>query len=328
MGQDPEETQASHYIGKSSKEDATVCDQSIQKRVNSQMSLCQEERYCAQLLLRKNASLMWLCNGCLANVRKLLACSDTTINHSEEGSRLQHCKLHKKRLNASPGKKNLMQKLLYDQEYTIRLQKQNIQSLGIKDGTGGNVLINKPKPTYREVAATKKNQIIIKPADNSSNIDLQSEVRKYLNPIELKININSVKSTASGSLAISCDSERCVETIKNSLHEKTSSLKVQLPSELLDRNDLQHNAGGFLRIVKKLNSRFEKDRSDVIVEVTSEMRNILLDRKSLYIGLQKCSVIVIRCLKCTRFGHTKKFCKSESIICFKCGEKHDPKTVA
>nr|CAH7721427.1 unnamed protein product [Callosobruchus chinensis] len=104
----------------------------------------------------KNASLMWFCNACLTNVRTLLSGSaTTTIIPVEEGPSAE-LQITQKENECLTREKNLMQKLLDEREYTINLQKQSIESLLSKNGTRSDAIINKPKPTYRDVAATKR----------------------------------------------------------------------------------------------------------------------------------------------------------------------------
>lgn len=65
-----------------------------------------------------------------------------------------------------------------------------------------------------------------------------------------------------------------------------------------------------------------------IVEVTPEIRNMLLKERHIYINYSVCSlsdhVRVLQCFKCLAFGHFAKNCKS-AALCGHCAGNHELK---
>lgn len=65
-----------------------------------------------------------------------------------------------------------------------------------------------------------------------------------------------------------------------------------------------------------------RDACNVILEVSKEVRALLVGKERLYIGWGCCKVhdyvAATRCYKCHGFGHTSKHCKSEHEICGYC----------
>nr|CAI5844522.1 unnamed protein product [Callosobruchus analis] len=131
---------------------------------------------------------------------------------------------------------------------------------------------------------------------------MQKEVRRLLNPGELQVNIDSVKTTAVGNVVISCDSEDSLNKIKSSLESKCSGeVRVHLPkkilpkvcvkgisnkdlnkddqailAEIIARNGMQAYSEGFVRIVKKLDVKNRNGYSEVVIEVSHPVRDIIL----------------------------------------------------
>ncbi len=64
-----------------------------------------------------------------------------------------------------------------------------------------------------------------------------------------------------------------------------------------------------------------------VFEVTPKTRRLLLENGKINIGWSRCNisdfVSVTRCFKCLGFGHTAKYCNSESHNCSHCAGNHN-----
>lgn len=65
-----------------------------------------------------------------------------------------------------------------------------------------------------------------------------------------------------------------------------------------------------------------RDRCNIILEVSKDVRDLLVRKERLYIGWSCCRVrdyvAATRCYKCHGFGHTTKYCKAEHEVCGHC----------
>ncbi|KOC58584.1 Gag-Pol polyprotein [Habropoda laboriosa] len=74
-----------------------------------------------------------------------------------------------------------------------------------------------------------------------------------------------------------------------------------------------------------------RNRTDrnIVIEVSSIIRNRMINKGSIYIGFGSCRVEdhlrVIQCYKCAKFGHIAKDCRQEHQTCGKCMQDHATK---
>lgn len=65
-----------------------------------------------------------------------------------------------------------------------------------------------------------------------------------------------------------------------------------------------------------------RDRCNIVLEASKEIRDLLIKKERLYIGWSCCRirdyVVATRCYKCQSFGHTTKYCKAENEVCGHC----------
>ncbi|CAG9825842.1 unnamed protein product [Phaedon cochleariae] len=65
-----------------------------------------------------------------------------------------------------------------------------------------------------------------------------------------------------------------------------------------------------------------------VIECKPNIRNIILNRKKLYLGWSACPVRdhvrILRCFKCQGFGHMASVCKNKAA-CSRCTGEHDTK---
>lgn len=83
---------------------------------------------------------------------------------------------------------------------------------------------------------------------------------------------------------------------------------------------------GKLEVLRKYPGRDRNVMVNVILRVEGGLYREIMDRGSLYVGWRRCGVKeyvdVVRCLKCQRYGHVVKYCKSKVEVCSRCGEEH------
>jgi len=76
-------------------------------------------------------------------------------------------------------------------------------------------------------------------------------------------------------------------------------------------------------------SRSEGRLSNLVVECSVRVRNMLRDKERIFIEWQSCRVKdyidVPRCYKCQRHGHIAKYCASAKVSCSYCAGEHDHK---
>nr|CAI5853738.1 unnamed protein product [Callosobruchus analis] len=262
--------------------------------------------------IAENTGLMWFCDKCSDKVSEKLA----NLHTDASSSSIAELQVTRKENECLHREIQLMKKILADQDYVISLQKQTIENRESKIITQDQDIVNKPivssaknkKISYRDIAARNKNknQLVLTPVDKSKGVDMQKEVRRLLNPGELQVNIDSVKTTAVGNVVISCDSEDSLNKIKSSLESKCSGeVRMHLPkkilpkvcvkgisnkdlnkddqailAEIIARNGMQAYSEGFVRIVKKLDVKNRNGYSDVVIEVSHPVRDIIVRLQS------------------------------------------------
>jgi hypothetical protein len=68
----------------------------------------------------------------------------------------------------------------------------------------------------------------------------------------------------------------------------------------------------------------------VVLELSPDIRRIVVNNKSLFIGFQSCRASdylqIIRCFKCNAFGHIAANCSADQNSCGHCGSGHDSKS--
>nr|CAH7764029.1 unnamed protein product [Callosobruchus chinensis] len=110
------------------------------------------------------------------------------------------------------------------------------------------------------------------------------------------------------------------------LHDITTSVKLNnhSPEEVVESiitlNKFDETS--YLKCVTKL-KHFQS--TNLIIEVSPDLRKIILKRGYIYIGYKKYEVFdhihIQRCSKCCGYGHTVKNCNLE-LVCGKCAQHH------
>lgn len=208
----------------------------------------------------------------------------------------------------------------------------------------------------------KSNNSFVRPPNTSSIVifptekektseDTKNLVQKLIKPGELKLHIRGMRKTRNGGVIISSENKEDLDKLKTSEQLKTSGLKIEettkrrpriilisVPSnttesalfECLFRQNISDkhsniNFEQFLSSVKLSHKTGRKDSPfcNFVLEITSDLRKILLQQERVYIDWTSCPVkdytLVTRCYKCQQYGHSAKYCREAETTCGHCG---------
>lgn len=223
---------------------------------------------------------------------------------------------------------------------------------------GGTQQLTSTKADYSTVARTNKvvkqdNSLFIKLRDSSqSSEELCKKIKSSVNPANLSIAVNRVKTTNNGIL-INCDNAESVNKLKDTLMpqleahcdltlSKSITPKlivygtekndepvddVALANDILKANNIDSDQPTFLfKIVRKINS---DGLVNLIIAVDPKTRAVILKKGHLYVNWTRCRVNdsfhIKRCNTCCSFGHLSASCTSKFPICRICAEGHEDK---
>lgn len=183
------------------------------------------------------------------------------------------------------------------------------------------------------------------------SVETKKIVQDIIKPDKLKLHIRGVWNTKNGGVIISSERKDDLDKLKNSELLKTSGLKIEdttrrrpriillgVPSDIPEKDvfdclyeqniaDKQANfeRAKFLNSFRLSHKSGKKDSShcNYIIEVTAELRKILIQQNRVYINWTSCPVrdytLVTRCYKCQQYGHSAKFCRDSNPTCGHCG---------
>ena len=197
------------------------------------------------------------------------------------------------------------------------------------------------RPATRE----KHFKLFVKSKQNESPEAVKVLLKKNVNPTQLKIGIRSMKSVKDGRIIIESGSKEEIDLLSKKITEKCSHvLEVHTPSlrkpniiiydvpedigtdnlaaTILTQNPELHLTMDSIR--PKYSFKNKKKIKNVIAEVEPETWRILAQSK-IKLGWQLCKVAdyvkVVRCFKCSKYGHQAQVCKGEEA-CPRCAGKH------
>lgn len=158
----------------------------------------------------------------------------------------------------------------------------------------------------------------------------------------------NIKESRNGKTIISCENEEVVNGIKNKLETSIgNSYKVMNPTKRnprliifhaekqdIDREEIKANILAQYNISSTGNifnvCQLIKLKKSMHMDPTTFFD--LLKRGAMFVGWVKCRLSeffdVIRCYKCSCYGHFANACKKTDVICPLCAETHDLKDCA
>ena len=171
--------------------------------------------------------------------------------------------------------------------------------------------------------------------DNQTADTVKEMLRTQINPAEIKVGIESVKTLRDGRVQIETGSVQEAETLTNSIKNKLGDkiethiqrprkprLKtMNIPEEISTDNiedtimaqytEIDTGKG---EIIPKFIYETKRHTRNIVIEVNSQTRMKLIENK-VKIGLINCNIedylVAVRCFKCSRFYHRTSNCRGQ-----------------
>lgn len=207
---------------------------------------------------------------------------------------------------------------------------------------------NKPAMLYSTMVKKQNSApLLVKSTKQTSDIDnteIMKELKSKVNLAESNICVDNTRLIKGGVL-VQCENVNSLNILKQKLKDnfgskynvnepkllnpriRINNVDLNMDDETIVKDILLHNReleNSKIKIVTKLKRKFSQN---VVIEVQPATRNIMNKKGHLYIGWKKCYIQdhchVIRCYRCSRFGHSKKDCKNVKLCCYKCSGEHE-----
>ncbi|XP_057671241.1 putative uncharacterized protein DDB_G0271982 [Diorhabda carinulata] len=203
---------------------------------------------------------------------------------------------------------------------------------------------NSPPKTPRVFETLVKNDT----EDPQRALDI---VKKIVKPTD----IETIRRTKTGIILINKDKDtqtKIKEKLDNNTNLKTKAMTTQqdpivlitgvqkgikaedLLQDILNENeDLQRQFGNRIKTeCKRLGGRPCRNpyKENILLQCPADIFRAIMTKEHIYIDLTKLytqeHIPVTLCFKCSRYGHSAKYCTDQKYTCYRCGDAHDPKT--
>lgn len=250
----------------------------------------------------------------------------------------------------------LLNKLNDELQYNNKLLKDRVEdststktyAKTVSTPASDKVNTTKTMSIKTHVSTERSAVLLIKSQDTSiPNTEVMQEIKSSVNPSDNNICVNNTRLIKSG-LLINCMDEDSLSRLKNVVADKFGSKYIVAePKKLNPRliiRGVDNNGFSDEDIIKsillnnpelnnckmKLITRIKRKFStDIVIEVLPSVRKVIITKGYLFINWQKCYIedhfLVMRCFKCSRYGHAQKDCISEKKCCPDCSGDHDKK---
>lgn len=186
----------------------------------------------------------------------------------------------------------------------------------------------------------QKKTVILYPSDADQKSETTRDALKTLDPVKERLRVKNIRPVGKGGVLIEAADEETLTKLRNAAKLKDLGIRVEAPklrgpkvilydvprdcddegfvSKLVGQNfaDSQMTVEQFqseVVIRARTGPRSNTQKVNLILEVSSRVRRLLVDRERIYLGFNCCRardyVVPLRCFKCLQFGHTKRYCK-------------------
>lgn len=201
--------------------------------------------------------------------------------------------------------------------------------------------------TVKEKRVVPKKTIILYPKNEEQKSEVTREALKSLDPVKEQLRVKNVRPVGKGGVLIEAADDSTLMKLRNAEKFKELGIRVETPklrgpkviiydvpresdndtfvNKMLGQNfpDEAEDLKAEVTVRARTGPRSNVQKVNLILEVSSRVRRMLVDRERLFVGFNCCRardyVVPMRCFKCLQFGHTKRFCKGH-MTCGHCGD--------
>lgn len=239
--------------------------------------------------------------------------------------------------------KGVIKGLVHESETEVSAPKQFSQIVKEQRKEEKSVII-------REKRVVPKKTVILYPKDAEQKSETTREVLKTLDPVKDQLKVKNVRTVGKGGVLIEAADEDTLIKLRN--HDKFKSLGIRVetprlrgPKVILFDVPREYDVEGFVEkfhgqnfahgevtldemkaemtVRARTGPRANKEKVNLILEVTPRIRKVLVEKERHYVGFQCCRardyVVPMKCYKCLSFGHSKRLCKG-LMTCAFCAE--------
>lgn len=328
--------------------------------VNTKLILCEfcSNRFhvsCVKLkdswckLINDCDNLMWFCDTCKDDIKKKWKV-DNENNETSNALALEvnHLKQDlenaRKLENELQTVNNLLKHRLceLDESYSqILNQSQKSISNISKLNTLQEMVL---KPSFSDVLKNDNSAVLILEAKNTNKCDINT-LKDNVNPVDLGPGITQIRTARNGKTILKCLNSDHMQSIKTNLErsmgkdftvtvpsKKNPKIRIyhlektDITNDILEGNIIKQNMfdkNEKFKILTKIN--YVKS-SNIIAEVSPNLFHKIISQGYLFVGWSKCPVKecfnIIRCYKCSSYGHMENQCTSSITICPICSKQH------